>query len=292
MTPDLQAILHLARQGAALAREQLGQVERQLKRGEEAVTEADRAVQRLIVAGLQTLFPDDGIIGEENDDGSAITNRAPTNGQRVWVIDPIDGTNNYVAGFGAFAICIGLLDHGVPTLGVVCDVTREETYAGQAGQGAWLVQHRPGQEPTWRQVTALTTAPGAQSLLMLTSNLIVAGQLPRWAFRLLTVTPWKLRMIGSAALECVQVGAGTAHGAITLNGKLWDVAAAAAVTLAAGGRVTDFDGRDVFPIDLTGYSGGKVPFLAAAPSALPALLAELAHREPVVPGPATSTPVA
>ena len=281
MILDLHAILALARQGAALAREQLGQVERQLKRGEEAVTEADRAVQRLIVSGLQALYPDDGIIGEENDDGSAITNRAPKKGQRVWVIDPIDGTNNYVAGFGAFAICIGLLDHGVPTLGVVSDVARDESYVGQAGVGAWLVQHRPGQEPAWRPVRALTTAPGAQSLLMLTSNLIVNGRMPRWAMNLLTITPWKLRMIGSAALECVQVGAGTAHGAITLNGKLWDVAAAAAVTLAAGGRVTDFDGHDVFPLDLTGYSGGKVPFVAAAPSALPVLLAELAQREPV-----------
>jgi myo-inositol-1(or 4)-monophosphatase len=117
---------------------------------------------------------------------------------------------------------------------------------------------------------------------MLTSNLLVDGHLPRWAHRLLTATPWKTRMIGSAAIECVQVGAGIASGALTLNGKLWDVAAAAAVVLAAGGRITDFSGHDVFPIDLTGYSGGKVPFIATSPGMLPALVAELAHRDPVV----------
>lgn len=273
--PLLHDLVTLARQGATLALEQLGHVARQLKRGEEAVTEADRAVQRLIVAALTARFPTDGIIGEENDDGSAITNRLPSVGNRVWVIDPIDGTNNYIAGYGAFAVCIGLLVDGIPVLGVVHDIARDETFVGHQGHGAWLVRS------TWLPISAQKTAPGPQSLLMLTSNLIVNGALPMWAIRLLTTCPWKLRMIGSAALECVQVGAGTACGAITLNGKLWDVVAAAAVTLAAGGRVTDFTGRDVFPIDLTGYSGGKVPFVAASPQALAPLLAELAHQQPL-----------
>lgn len=278
--PQLHALLALAQRAGALAREHLGLVERLEKRGAEAVTEADRAVQRLIVNELNATHPQDGIIGEENDDGSAITNRAPTVGQRVWVIDPIDGTNNYVAGFGAFAVCIGLLDHGLPVLGVVYDVMREEAYLGQPGVGAWLIRRTPTKEVVWRPVQALTTPPGPQALLMLTSNLLVNNHLPRWALRLLTVCPWKLRMLGSAALECVQVGAGTAHGAITLNGKLWDVAAAAAVVLAAGGRVTDFKGQAVFPFDLTGYSGAKVPFLATTASALPAFVAELAHTDP------------
>ena len=275
--PDLLALVALAHRAGALAREHLGQVERLEKRGAEAVTEADRAVQRLIVAELTVHHPADGIIGEENDDGSAITNRAPSSGQRIWVIDPIDGTNNYVAGFGAFAVCIGLLDRGQPVLGVVYDVMRDEAHVGKQGAGAWLV--RGGM---WRPVRALTTPPGPQTLLMLTSNLIVDGRLPQWAVRLLTICPWKLRMIGSAALECVQVGVGTAHGAITLNGKLWDVAAAAAVVLAAGGRITDFRGQDVFPIDLAGYSGGKVPFLASTPSALATFLAELVHTDPAI----------
>lgn len=275
--PALAPLLDLARRGGELAREQLGQVARQLKRGEEAVTEADRAVQRLIVAELGRLFPGDGIIGEENDDGSAITNRAPAAGNsRVWVIDPIDGTNNYVAGFGAFAVCIGLLEAGQPTLGVVYDIMRDEAYLGRADAGAWHV--RGG---TWQPTRALASTPGPQSLLMLTSNLLVNGAFPRWAVRLLTVTPWKVRMLGSAALECVQVGAGTAHGALTLNGKLWDVAAAAAVVLAAGGKVTDFTGKDVFPIDLAGYSGGKVPFIATTPAMTPLLVAELTHTRAV-----------
>lgn len=269
MHADMIWLNDLARRGGALAREQRGQVERLLKRGEEAVTEADRAVQRLIVAELTQRFPKDGIIGEENDDGSAITNRPPTSGNRVWVIDPIDGTNNYIAGYGAFAVCIGLLVDGMPVWGVVHDITRDESFIGDTTTGAWHV--RAG---TWHPTSAQSELPGPQSLLMITSNLLIAGALPAWAVRLLTICPWKLRMLGSAALECAHVGAGTACGAITLNGKLWDVVAAAAVVLAAGGRITDFTGNNVFPFDLTGYSGGKVPFLAASPGAKAVLLAE------------------
>src|SRR4051812_47726902 len=95
---DLAFVIATARAAGALIRERYGTVERQTKRGDEAVTEADRASQRLIIARLAQRFPDDGVIGEENDDGSAITNRPPRAGTRVWVIDPLDGTNNFVAG--------------------------------------------------------------------------------------------------------------------------------------------------------------------------------------------------
>lgn len=263
---DLLFVIDLAHRAAAVALEHYRHVERLTKRGAEAVTAADRASQRLIVAGLRARFPDDGIIGEENDDGSAITNSGPARGQRVWVIDPIDGTNNYVAGFGAWAICIGLLDAGMPIMGVICDPSQQLLYAAERGGGAWVNE---------RAVRAASSGLSDCSLLMLTSNLLnTRGELPGVMARWLTLSPWKLRMLGSAALEAVQVGAGTAHGALTLNGKLWDLVAAAAIVVEAGGVITDLDGRAVFPIDLAGYVGGKVPFLAAGPGAHAQLLDE------------------
>ena len=105
---------------------------------EEAVTEADRASQRLIVAGLRRRFPDDGVIGEESETGQSITFECHDLRGRNWVIDPIDGTNNFIAGLGAFAVCIGLLDRGEPVLGVVYDVTRDLTYSAARGEGAGL----------------------------------------------------------------------------------------------------------------------------------------------------------
>lgn len=268
---DLQYAIDLARGAGRIILEQYGKVERLTKTHaaatDEAVTEADRASQRHIVAGLHKRFPDDGIVGEESETGASITFECPDPMGRVWVIDPIDGTNNFVAGLGNFAACIGLLERGEPLLGVVYDVTRDLAYAAARGQGAWLGARR------------LHAAPGPlsdSSMLMLTSNLLdKRGRLPAYVVRWMSQTNWKLRMLGSAALEAVQVGAGVAHGAVTVNGKLWDVAAPAAIVLEAGGRVTTFGGEPVFPFDLRNYAGAKVPFLAAAPAAHAELLRQI-----------------
>ena len=104
-------------------------------------------------------------------------------------------------------------------------------------------------------------------MIMFTSNLLTRGRCPDWAHRFLAQEHWKLRILGSAALEAAYVAAGVAHAAVTVNGKLWDVAAAAALVLEAGGVITDFNGRPIFPFDLTAYAGAKVPFLAAGPAA-------------------------
>lgn len=279
---ELQAVIGIAREAAALALDHYGAVARQEKAGAEAVTEADRACQRLVARRLAHLHPEDGLIGEESDDGGGPTNRQPRSGSRVWVVDPIDGTNNYVAGLGAWAVCIGLLEEGRPVLGVVHDAVRGWTYAGMPGSGAWLLA-----EGSARPLSALPGPLAASSLLMLTSNLLMPGSrsLPAWVVRWLAVKPWKLRMLGSAALEAVQVGAGVAHGSVTLNARLWDVAAAAAVVLAAGGRVQRLDGSDFFPCRVAGYAGERLPFLAAAPSAAAELLDEIRrHGEPVAQG--------
>jgi fructose-1,6-bisphosphatase/inositol monophosphatase family enzyme len=112
-------------------------------------------------------------------------------------------------------------------------------------------------------------------MIMMTSNLLIHGRAPAWACRWLSQTNWKVRILGSAALEAVQVAAGVAHGAVTVNGKLWDIAAPAAILLEAGAILTDLTGAPVFPFDLTQYQGAKVPFLAAGPAAHAALLDEI-----------------
>jgi myo-inositol-1(or 4)-monophosphatase len=264
---DLEYVMDLARSAGALVLHHYGKVRRLIKRGEEAVTEADRASQRLIVAGLRTRFPTDGIVGEESDAGDAITFETSDPSGRNWVIDPIDGTNNFLAGLGAFAVCIGLLEAGMPTLGVVYDVTRDVMHSAAKGQGAWIGKNR---------MKAAQDPLSDFSMLMLTSNLVDAtGRCPAFVLRWLSQTNWKIRILGSAALEAMQVAAGVAHGAVTINGKLWDIAAPAAIVLEAGGVITDLRGGDIFPFDLKGYGGAKVPFLCSAPLAQSDLLNEL-----------------
>ena len=272
LPPDLQFVMDVARQAGALVLEQWGKVDRLTKTHaattDEAVTEADRASQRLIVAELRERFPNDNIVGEENDTGSAITAEINDPMGRTWVIDPIDGTNNFICGYGGFAVCIGLMEKGSPTMGAVYDVARDQMYAAAKGYGAWRDK---------KQIRVLDTPLSNSSMLMVTSNLLdKAGKCPQWACRWIGQTDWKIRMIGSAALEAVHVASGVAHGAVTVNGKLWDIVAPAAVVLEAGGSITTLTGGPVFPFDLRNYSGAKVPFLAAAPNARQPLLDELA----------------
>jgi myo-inositol-1(or 4)-monophosphatase len=271
LTHDLQFAIELARGAGKIVLNHWGKVERLTKThvaaSSEAVTDADRASQRFIISGIRRRFPTDGIVGEESETGTSITFDVRDPSGRAWVIDPIDGTNNSICGLGNFAVCIGLLEQGMPLLGVVYDVTRDQMYSAAAGEGAWLGN---------RRLHALQSPLGDSSMIMLTSNLLdKAGKLPAYVCRWIGQTDWKIRMLGSAALEAVQVGAGVAHGALTVNGKLWDIAAPAAVVLEAGGMITDLQGRAIFPFNLANYQGAKVPYLAGGPAAHPVLLREI-----------------
>jgi myo-inositol-1(or 4)-monophosphatase len=271
LSADLKVAVQLARDAGTMVRELYGKTQRLTKTHsaakDEAVTEADRAAQRVIVAGLRKQFPKDGVIGEESDSGESITFECEHPMGRNWVIDPIDGTNNFISGLGVFSVCIGLMDRGEPVLGVVYDVTRDEMYAAARGAGATRND---------KPIRVLSTPLENSSMIMLTSNLLDArGDCPMWARRWISQTDLKIRILGSAAIEAVTVAAGVAHAAITVNGKLWDCAAAAAIVLEAGGQFTDLRGQPIFPFDLKNYLGAKVPFLASVPAAHDAILREL-----------------
>lgn len=271
---DLQFAIELARGAGRIVLDHYGKVERLTKThaaaNQEAVTEADRASQRHIVTGLRKRFARDGIVGEESETGESITSEIPDPNGRVWVIDPIDGTNNFVAGLGNFAVCIGLLERGEPVLGVVYDVSRDLMYSAAKGQGAWLGSTRLSVNPR---------PLDDSSMLMLTSNLPNQdGVVPGWVTHWLGQTNWKVRMLGTAAIEVIQVAAGVAHGSVTLQGKLWDIAGPAAILLEAGGVLTDLAGRPIFPFNLKNYAGAKVPFLSGTIRSHPILLQHIQAR--------------
>jgi myo-inositol-1(or 4)-monophosphatase len=98
--------------------------------GTDMVTEIDRASEQLIVSALRSRRPDDGLLGEE---GAASTG---TSGLR-WVIDPLDGTTNYLYGFPAFCVSIGVEDHDGSLVGVVRDPLHAETFTAVRGEGSW-----------------------------------------------------------------------------------------------------------------------------------------------------------
>src|SRR5688500_10395676 len=113
-------------------------------------------------------------------------------------------------------------------------------------------------------------------MIIFTSSLLDSrGRCPDWASQYLAQQIWTLRILGSAALEAIYVAAGVAHGAVTVNGKLWDAAAPAAILLEAGATMTDLSGNPIFPFRLANYAGAKVPFLAAGPAAHRELLQQI-----------------
>src|SRR5947209_20279314 len=111
---DLQFAIDLARGAGRIVLGHYGKVARLTKThaaaNAEAVTDADRASQRFIVAGLKRRFPNDGLVGEESESGLSITFDCPDPMGRVWVIDPIDGTNKFIDGFGSCVLLIDMLD--------------------------------------------------------------------------------------------------------------------------------------------------------------------------------------
>jgi len=272
MDQQLAKVVAIARKAGQVAMSHFGHVERLTKTHaaatDEAVTIADRNTQALIVSELRAAFPGDGIIGEEDDSGAGITFDVKDPAGRVWVIDPIDGTNNFVGGYGAWCVCIGLLVAGMPALGVIYDVTRDQMYAGMVGGVVGM-----GSTLNDAPIRVVNQPMSSRSLLMLTSNVLDGnGGLPGWMAAFLGQTLWKVRIIGSAALEAASVASGVAAAAVTVNGKLWDCVAPAAVLSAAGGVMTNLRGEPIFPFELRGYTGAKVPFIAASPESLATIL--------------------
>jgi 3'(2'), 5'-bisphosphate nucleotidase len=138
---ELEVAHRLAREAGALALEYydrpLHVEQKQTADDREPVTEADRAANALIVAGIRHAFPDDGILAEESiDTARRLTKR------RVWMIDPLDGTNGFIAHDGDFAVQIGLAVEGKSLLGVVYQPLPDVLYWAVAGRGSWI--ERPG----------------------------------------------------------------------------------------------------------------------------------------------------
>lgn len=208
-----------------------GNLQIEYKPGDEPVTIADRQASDLIAAGVAAAFPHDIVISEENpDDLRRIT------ASRVWYIDPIDGTKDYIAGRDGFAVMIGLCIDGEPALGVVAQASCQRTYVAARGLGAWLEQ--TGQPNQALSVSTVTIAGEAR---------LVASQ----SHRTHDIDRVKSELgirdeknIGSVGLKLSLIAEGTRDLYVnpTPKAKLWDTCAPDAIIRLAGGMLTDLSG--------------------------------------------------
>ena len=233
LSHELEVACRLTEEAAALVRRLAGQtVAVTYKDGNEPVTEADLAANALIVSGLAREFPGDAILSEElPDDGSRMGK------PRVWMVDPIDGTRDFVRGQPGYVVMIGLCLEGRPTLGAVAHPSTGVVWSGVVGQGAWRDQPDGTRMPM--QTSALAEPRGVRIVVSKSRR---SPQID--AFRLALGVTDEMN-VGSVGLKVALVCQGERDlylypGEQT---KLWDTCAPEAILIAAGGRMSDMDGR-------------------------------------------------
>ena len=192
------------------------------------VTEADEAAQSAIYELIQSRYPQHGFCGEE---GLSIVRN---DSQFRWVIDPLDGTTNYVHGFPYYCVSIGLECRGEMIVGIVFDPVHDEMFVAVKGEGTSL-NRRPIQ---CSAVNALEQSLVIASLPVATSGHDTAVR------RFLNVLPvaQSVQRTGSAALNLANVAAGRIEGFWSTSLKPWDMAAGILLVQEAGGRISKIDG--------------------------------------------------
>ena len=202
-----------------------------LKEDDSPLTEADLRAHRLITQALGELTPDIPVLSEEAEQPPWSVR---AHWRRHWLVDPLDGTREFLARNGQFTVNIALIEAHTPVLGVVHVPVGDTTYRGAVGEGAW---RRCGETPG----VPLHVAPqAAEPVRVVGSRSHRGDSLERFLERL---GPHELRAIGSSLKLCM-----IAEGSADVYPRLgptseWDTAAAHAVVLAAGGAVVELDGR-------------------------------------------------
>ncbi len=187
------------------------------------VTTADFEADSELKQILRDAFPDYGWLSEETADNDDRLTR-----DRVWIVDPLDGTKEFIKGIPEFVVAIALADHGVPVMGVSYNPIKDELFAGIPGAGC-LLDGIP--------VTVSDTRTLDHSTILASRSETARGEWKAYEGRV-TVRP-----IGSVAYKLALVAAGQADATFTLTPKSeWDIASGVALIIAAGGRVTDLHG--------------------------------------------------
>ena len=221
------------------------------------VTPVDIAISENIVRVLQARFPDDQLFSEELADTDTVI---PVRSRFTWVLDPIDGTNNYATGIAHCAISLGLLENGLPVYGIVYDLSRRVLIHGGPGLGLWDGD---------RAASVKSTPPNGQSLLGFHSPYDKSMS----SHAQTIVENFKIRGLGSSTLHLAYVAVGILDGTVDHNVKIWDIAAAVPLCLAGGGEVHFLNGEQ-FPMRQFDLKMGRIQYVAGN-SAMCRLLKEL-----------------
>ena len=196
----------------------------------EFVTQVDQAAEAAIIETIREYYPDHAILAEESG--------AVGENDYQWIIDPLDGTTNYVHGFPVFSVSIAVANRGEIEHGVVYDPLRQEIFSASRGQGAQLDGRRirVSKRTTIQQSLVATGFPYRANLKYLDRYLEM--------LKVVMLESAGVRRPGSAALDLCYVAAGRVDAFFELGLSKWDIAAGALMIREAGGRISDFHGDD------------------------------------------------
>jgi myo-inositol-1(or 4)-monophosphatase len=238
-----------------------GAVETEYKAGHDPVTEADRAVDAVLRENL--LRDGEGWLSEETADNPSRLDK-----RRVWIVDPLDGTREFVLGLPEFCVSIGFVEDGRPVAGGIYNPATHETFLGSVDSGM-LYNGKPA------SASQRASLAGAQVLAS-------RSEVKRGEWKQFEGGPFQVKAMGSVAYKLALVAAGLADVTFTLTPKNeWDVAAGAALVLSAGGFVATLDHA---PLRCNNKNPLISGLLASGPRLRDELLAAVdGHIEPAAP---------
>jgi len=219
----------LRRSGRVLKR-RFGKVGYREKGRANLITVADLESQRAVLGAIRRAYPDDDYKAEEDE-------VKLTGAEYLWLVDPLDGTTNYAHSYPASCVSIGVLRRGRPVLGGIYDPSRDELFLAEKGKGTTL---------NGRRIRVSKPRRVADSLLI-TGFAYDRAKRPDFylkRFKVFLTRSHDVRRSGSAALDMAWIAAGRADGFWEFKLNPWDVAAGWLLVQEAGGKVTDFSGKD------------------------------------------------
>jgi 3'(2'), 5'-bisphosphate nucleotidase len=235
LTAELEFASRVAQEAATIVNTfYVGSSEVRYKSDRSPVTEADRSANQHIVARVRAMFPDDGVLSEESKDDLGRLEK-----ERVWIIDPLDGTKEFIARNGEFSIMIGLAVHGEAVMGVIMQPETGLLYAGAQGLGAYLEE---GDE----RIPLSVSETDRTNQMILVSSRSHRQQITDKMRSTMRIT--SERVSGSVGLKVGLIARRLADLYLhpSPGCKEWDLCAPQALLEAAGGRITDCWGNPIW----------------------------------------------
>jgi myo-inositol-1(or 4)-monophosphatase len=261
-TADLSTRIEAAQRAVLsqtdLLHREFGRAQSNWKADGTRVTPVDIAISENIFRELRAQFSDDQFLSEELADAGA---PIPVTARFAWVLDPIDGTNNYALGIPYCAISLALCANGSPVYGVIYDLARRSLIHGGPGfgvhDGGRLVTRVKNERPHRESLIGLHS-PTDKTLVPLADRVL---------------SKFKIRGLGSAALHLAYVATGLFEGTVDFNVKIWDLAAAIPLCLEAGAEIHFLNGEQL-PVRQFDLKMKPIRYFAGSP-AVCAILAPL-----------------